>query len=77
MIDMKRDLTKWHKWFAWYPIIDSKNFVWLKFVERRYVHWIDRELLLKDKPYRYRRITKSPHKQGFFILANLTTGRQQ
>lgn len=48
--------TEWHKVFLWFPIRNKDGLHWLKFVERRYVGWLDRELLLKDKPYRYRLI---------------------
>lgn len=53
--------TEWHKRFLWFPVRGEDGYHWLKFVERHYVVWLDRELLLKDKPYRYRLI-KINHK---------------
>jgi len=29
--------VKWHKWFAWYPVIVGDNEVWLETVERRFI----------------------------------------
>lgn len=33
----KFDQTQWHKWYAWYPVIDNSRhiFVWLEVVNRR------------------------------------------
>jgi hypothetical protein len=27
--------NNWHKWFAWYPIHNGNQWVWLEYVERR------------------------------------------
>ena len=32
---MRKNITKWHKWFAWKPIIINKNIVWFKNVWRK------------------------------------------
>jgi hypothetical protein len=29
------DRTKWHRWFAWYPVVVAGQWVWLETVERR------------------------------------------
>lgn len=28
---------KWHKWFAWYPVLIDEKWVWMKDVEQRLV----------------------------------------
>lgn len=30
-------LTKWHRWFAWYPVNWNGGWAWLSFIERRWV----------------------------------------
>lgn len=34
---------EWHRWWAWYPVDDGAERVWLEWVERRHLHglvWI-------------------------------------
>lgn len=30
-----RDLTKWHTWFAWHPVVVDDTIVWLEDVIRK------------------------------------------
>lgn len=30
-----RDKSRWHKWFAWHPVVIENDCVWLETVERR------------------------------------------
>ena len=31
----KRDVSKWHLWFAWYPVVIGGQYVWMETIERR------------------------------------------
>lgn len=31
-------MKKWHRWFAWEPILMDGKWIWLEYVERRAVH---------------------------------------
>lgn len=55
--DRKDHLTKWHKWFAWYPVKIGKYCYWLEFVERKarlycdikgIMFWSIREVKIND-----------------------------
>lgn len=35
------DTTKWHKWWAWYPVKAGEYWVWLETVEQKQVFWWD------------------------------------
>jgi len=41
----KKDITEWHRWFAWYPVRITKGtnktseVVWLQFIKRRGHYW--------------------------------------
>lgn len=45
---------EWHRVFLWLPKRSKDGIHWLKFVERRYVNWLDRPLLCRDKKHEYR-----------------------
>jgi hypothetical protein len=32
-----KDLTKWHRWYAWHPVYVGGSWVWLEHLERRSV----------------------------------------
>ena len=41
----------WHKWFAWFPVNDSKNWYWLEYVDRKINIPLDIRI---DTEYTYR-----------------------
>jgi len=32
------DPMEWHRWFAWYPVNDHGEMIWMEWVERKRVH---------------------------------------
>lgn len=36
-----KDLTEWHRWFAWHPVRADSQIVWLEWVQRRVYYWAD------------------------------------
>lgn len=35
----RRDLSVWHRWFAWHPVCTENAWVWLEYVERRVMYY--------------------------------------
>lgn len=52
-IDLKKKL-KWRPWFAWHPVItDTKVWVWLRVVERRWSNDARFSIVHPDDPGMY------------------------
>ena len=34
-----KDTSKWHSWFAWYPVKIEHDLVWLEKIERKIKYW--------------------------------------
>lgn len=60
-VDPEVEMQKWHKWFAWYPVIIDDKKVWLETVERRARSGLSHHL--GDIDYQYRFIEHDSSKE--------------
>lgn len=37
IIRIKQHNREWHRYFVWFPMVIDEHFVWLHFIERKYL----------------------------------------